>query len=530
MKNTDFMNLSLPEGSDKIDVEILNNDFKKLENEASKHYIKQQIEVDGTATIIGSIGPYVQLENLTDNILNVSIGDELIVLMNGDNRKIRTVSGENYGVVTSGAVRITYYINAQTYADENFYKKEKVDELLQNVEATVEVDAELSETSENPVQNKVITAEFANYATTAEVENKVTEKVAEIVAGAPEDFDTLKEMSDWLLEHEDSAASMNSAIQKNAEDIETANENIEKKLDKKAICVNGADYNSFVETGFYEALGNAGTPTKNSPSGNDTSNNFYVIVQQRGASYVSQFAISARNDTGVYVRTMSNSTWSAWRKLLDNTTKYALSDSADGAALSVKTVTAGSNEEKLVLFSGLTTAGDANACVDENYKYNPSTNTLTVPNIESDTTVAMNTAIQQNKTDIATASTRISALETLSDAVYKHNKSSYCTIDGYVLRVGNQVHLNLTATFSTACGEWYGGVIDLPFNTKTPDNSTRYTIKQTQSDGRETSIYLQMGSTSFYSSTAFKKGDVITIPPMILDMYVEETTTTEGGE
>lgn len=231
MKNTDFMNLSLPEGADKIDVEIINNDFKKLESEASKHYIKQQIEVDGTATIIGSIGPYVQLENLTDNILNVSIGDELIVLMKGDNRKIRTVSGENYGVVTNGAVRITYYINARTYADENFYKKEKVDELLSNVEATVEVDAELSETSENPVQNKVITAELASYATTEEVESKVAEKVAEIVAGAPEDFDTLKEMSDWLNQHEDSAAAMNSAIQKNAADITTANAAITKNAE-----------------------------------------------------------------------------------------------------------------------------------------------------------------------------------------------------------------------------------------------------------------------------------------------------------
>lgn len=246
MKNTDFMNLSLPEGADKIDVEMLNNDFTTLENAISKHYVKQQIEVDGTATIIGSIGPYVQLENLTDNILNVSIGDELVILMKGDNRKIRTISGENYGVVTNGAVRITYYINVQTYADENFYTKEKVDELLKNVEATVEVDAELSETSENPVQNKVITQELASYATTAEVESKVTEKVAEIVAGAPERYNTLKELADWIDSHEDSAASMNSAIQqnkkdvstantnitKNAEDIETANENIAKNVDE----------------------------------------------------------------------------------------------------------------------------------------------------------------------------------------------------------------------------------------------------------------------------------------------------------
>lgn len=92
----------------------------------------------------------------------------------------------------------------------------------------VEVDSDFSDTSENPVQNKVITEQFSHYYTTAETDEKITEKVSEIVAGAPDDFNTLKEMSDWLTEHEDSAATMNSAIQKNAEDIATANENIEK--------------------------------------------------------------------------------------------------------------------------------------------------------------------------------------------------------------------------------------------------------------------------------------------------------------
>lgn len=45
------------------------------------------------------------------------------------------------------------------------------------------------------------------------IEEIVAEKVAEIVASAPEDFDTLKEISDWIYEHADSAAAMNSAIQ-----------------------------------------------------------------------------------------------------------------------------------------------------------------------------------------------------------------------------------------------------------------------------------------------------------------------------
>lgn len=55
--------------------------------------------------------------------------------------------------------------------------------------------------------------------TKTETDNKITTKVAEIVAGAPEDFDTLKEMSDWIASHEHSAAEMNSEIQTLKTDI-----------------------------------------------------------------------------------------------------------------------------------------------------------------------------------------------------------------------------------------------------------------------------------------------------------------------
>lgn len=46
------------------------------------------------------------------------------------------------------------------------------------------------------------------------------EEVAKIVANAPEDYNTLKELADWLAGHETDAAGMNSAIQQNAADIE----------------------------------------------------------------------------------------------------------------------------------------------------------------------------------------------------------------------------------------------------------------------------------------------------------------------
>lgn len=55
-----------------------------------------------------------------------------------------------------------------------------------------------------------------SYQTAEEVGQAVTNGVAKIVAGAPEDFDTLKEMSDWISSHETSAAAMNSAISDNS--------------------------------------------------------------------------------------------------------------------------------------------------------------------------------------------------------------------------------------------------------------------------------------------------------------------------
>lgn len=57
------------------------------------------------------------------------------------------------------------------------------------------------------------------YAKSADVTKEITNKVAEIVADAPEDFNTLKEMSDWISNHENDASAMNSAISDNKTSI-----------------------------------------------------------------------------------------------------------------------------------------------------------------------------------------------------------------------------------------------------------------------------------------------------------------------
>lgn len=68
--------------------------------------------------------------------------------------------------------------------------------------------------------------------TKLETDNAITSKVAEIVADAPEDFNTLKEMSDWISSHENDASAMNSAIQTNATNISDLQTG---KVDKSSI-------------------------------------------------------------------------------------------------------------------------------------------------------------------------------------------------------------------------------------------------------------------------------------------------------
>lgn len=59
------------------------------------------------------------------------------------------------------------------------------------------------------------------------VKKTVSDEIAKVVAGADTSFDTLKEVSDWINNHSDSAATMNSAIEANA----TAAQNAQNAAD-----------------------------------------------------------------------------------------------------------------------------------------------------------------------------------------------------------------------------------------------------------------------------------------------------------
>lgn len=53
------------------------------------------------------------------------------------------------------------------------------------------------------------------------IKKQILDQVAKIVADAPEAYDTLKEISDWISSHADDASAMNSQISTNKSDIST---------------------------------------------------------------------------------------------------------------------------------------------------------------------------------------------------------------------------------------------------------------------------------------------------------------------
>ena len=67
---------------------------------------------------------------------------------------------------------------------------------------------------------------------TGQITAEVTAKIAEIVANAPEDLDTLKEIADWIKTHANDASAMNTQISTNKSDISALKTSVAGKADK----------------------------------------------------------------------------------------------------------------------------------------------------------------------------------------------------------------------------------------------------------------------------------------------------------
>lgn len=87
--------------------------------------------------------------------------------------------------------------------------------IIDNLETKVNTEIPESITA---LDNKVTTSLQEQ---TESLKKEISDQIAKVVANSPEDFDTLKEISDWISSHSEDASAMNSAILSNTAAIKT---------------------------------------------------------------------------------------------------------------------------------------------------------------------------------------------------------------------------------------------------------------------------------------------------------------------
>lgn len=177
--------------------------------------------------------------------------------------------------------------------------REQAEELRQEVVDNLLVNIENIEASK---QDKVeFDGNYDRKTNKAATVNTVINKIAEVIANAPEDFDTLKELADWLVAHGKDAAAMNSQIGSNKDNIEKLSSKVDTSVE--TITNNISSMRS-------EILGVSGTITLQ--VGKWTGNVYSVALENFGSEDAIFFSpISIEDKTvietaNIYVSTSEN--------------------------------------------------------------------------------------------------------------------------------------------------------------------------------------------------------------------------------
>ena len=169
--------------------------------------------------------------------------------------KVSDLEDKDLLLETSIAEEKTARENADTALQTNIEAEESAriesDETLQthiDAEAQSRSDADATLQGEIDDINGALETLNGDAETDGSVAKAVADGIASVIAEAPEDLDTLKEISDWISTHADDAAAMNTAIQDNATAIENeelarieSDETLQTNIDAEAQSRSDAD-------------------------------------------------------------------------------------------------------------------------------------------------------------------------------------------------------------------------------------------------------------------------------------------------
>lgn len=182
--------------------EKLNSDYAtKTELETVSATVDElSTTIDGLVTTGGEANV---LEGVSVNGTALEIADKIVDILIETGTEDGTISVNGADVAVKGLAALAYKSEVSE------------DELSDALKETISAKAESSDLE----ALETLVGTLPEDTTAATVVDYVAAEVASIIADADEDYDTLKEISDWISSHADSASAMNTQIASNTDAI-----------------------------------------------------------------------------------------------------------------------------------------------------------------------------------------------------------------------------------------------------------------------------------------------------------------------
>ena len=229
-KSTNYQQ-EIPESGDYVDIDVVGRTIEAIDLQVNKN---AKIASDASATLTRNLDTEADRAKKAEQALSSSISDEVT--------RAKAAEAANKKLITDETARANAaeQANATAISTEASRAKEAEGTLTTNlttevnrakgVEGTRTAGTYIKATNtlaqndtalDTQVKKNTDAIGVLNGTGAGSVTKTVSDAVANVVANAPSDFDTLKEISDWISTHTNSAATMNSQITTNKEGIAT---------------------------------------------------------------------------------------------------------------------------------------------------------------------------------------------------------------------------------------------------------------------------------------------------------------------
>ena len=232
MNTSSNYQFNLPQETDTVDISKLSDNWDKLdaqlksvqntaENTESFAGQRSNLQTDSTDTLVSAINEVNSHADTNENNLNTEIErakKEESALSSSIETETKRAKEAESALTTSLNTEVERAKAAE---------KANADDI-----STLKTQSSTHGTNVTNLTKRVATNESAistlNGSGEGSVSKQVSDAVAKIVADAPDDFDTLKEISDWISTHAEDASAMNTQIETNKSDISKLSDKLDK--------------------------------------------------------------------------------------------------------------------------------------------------------------------------------------------------------------------------------------------------------------------------------------------------------------